>query len=298
MARIALAGYLGNQLFQWAFGHSLLKRNARSRFILQRMNLPTNSWKSELEFLETSCKHFDLAWPRASDKYRDKLLGKTDLCTKNMPFRDQVLNISDLVYRVKREQYLIGTRQQRSRRRLYYGYFQNINFFRSQIPLLTFELMSAVDSVVRMRENAELERINAFIESHVEFQLVHVRRGDFLNAGNEGFGILSPEYYSSNIMPLPIILITDDLEGSKDVIQALKPEIMVDPLKLDAVRTLSLFPRAKLVLSSNSTFSYWGSLLALSSGKRVRIPDRFRPLGNDFDNFYFEGMDPVEAHFR
>jgi hypothetical protein len=262
------------------------------------MNLPTNGWKSELEFLESSCKHFYLASPRTSDQYRDKLIGKTDLFIKKMPLRDQLMNISDLVLRVKREQLLTSTCQQRSLQRLYYGYFQNVAFFKSEIPLLTFELMNAVDSVVLARENAELERINAFIESCAEFQLVHVRRGDFLNSGNEGFGILSPEYYSSNRSSLPIILITDDLEGSKDVIQVLKPEIMVDPQKLDAVRTLSLFPRAKIVLSSNSTFSYWGSLLALSSGKRVKIPDRFRPLGNDFNNFYVEGMEPTKAHFR
>jgi hypothetical protein len=298
MHRIAVAGYLGNQLFQWAFGHSLQNQSS-SLFLMQEMNIPTNGWRCELDFLSTSCKHFKIQKPIRSDLYRDKLLGKSDLVFSSLKSKKYFMSLSESILGISREHVSLHKRTISHRSNLYYGYFQNISLFRDYLPDLAAELSNAVIKRIEKMgsENSELNRINKTLEKVPCFQLVHVRRGDFLHPENRGFGLLSPDYYLANREDAPVVVITDDIEGSKDVIGQLQPILVVDPNKLDAISTLSLFMRPQVVVSSNSTFSYWVSLIALSMAKRVIIPSQFRPFEEDLSRFYVDGMEVSEARF-
>ena len=96
---------------------------------------------------------------------------------------------------------------------------------------------------------------------------------------------------------MPIVIATDDIEGSKDIIRELSPVSVIDPKAIDAVTTLYFFTQATVVLSSNSTYLYWGALLALNLGKKVIIPNSFRPLAEDLEQFWIEGMNVAQADF-
>ena len=299
--RIAVAGHLGNQLFQWGFGHWLQtqKGGAAVPFIMQEMNIPTNGWKCQLNFLTANCNHFQIHKPIQSDFYRDKFAGKSQLLLQVLPFGDNLISFSDTFFGIRRESFHDRRAERVPKRILYQGYFQNISHFRKFIPTLTTELNHAIMRVIQGlgNSNGELNRINEIIKSNPIFQLVHVRRGDFLYAENRGFGLLGADYYLVHKGTLPIVVITDDVEGAKDVIRQLEPIAVVNPIELDAIATLYLFTKAHVIVSSNSTFSYWGSLLALGAGKRVIIPSKFRPFEEDLWRFYVDGMEISEAKF-
>lgn len=297
MRRIAVAGYLGNQLFQWAFGHSFHNINS-TQFAMQEMNLPTNGWKCQLNFLMNSCEHFKIKQPRKSDFYRDKIVGKTEQMLKSVAKDNSLALWAENISKVRSESNLKSNEAEKSRNFLYYGYFQNVNYFKTKVPELTNEINKAViikkDSL--QNSNFELNRVMRIIEN-IDFMLVHVRRGDFVHPQNSGFGLLSTKYYVANKKNMPIVIATDDIEGSKDIIRELSPVCVIDPKAIDAVTTLYFFTQATVVLSSNSTYSYWGALLALNLGKRVIIPNSFRPLAEDLEHFWIEGMNVAQADF-
>ena len=82
MIRIATAGYLGNQLFQWAFGHYLVD-GTDARFSMQLMSMPTNGWGNYLDFLIPHCEHMHITQLRKVDNVRDKLVGKGEQIITN-----------------------------------------------------------------------------------------------------------------------------------------------------------------------------------------------------------------------
>jgi len=299
MRRIAVAGYLGNQLFQWAFGHTFLINGSVPQFVMQEMNLPTNGWKCELNFLTSSCKHFQIKHPMRRDALRDKVIGKSEQLGRTFSEGDKLIRFSDRILKVSRESQVQDLIKKKSQHHIYYGYFQNTQYFREIIPVLTKELNLAVTNrITELKDdNAELNRVVNIMNINAEFMLVHVRRGDFLQPANRSFGLLGSKYNTAIETKLPKIIVTDDVVGAKDVIEKLKPICVVNPQFIDAITSLYFFTKATIVVASNSTYSYWGSLLALGMGKRVIIPSSFRPHEDDFERFYIDSMEVAEAYY-
>ena len=304
MIRIATAGYLGNQLFQWAFGHYLVDGTDAS-FSMQLMSMPTNGWGNYLDFLIPHCEHMHITQPRKVDNVRDKLVGKGEqIITNKFKFKGQH-KVVDFISRLAREQSHANRLIPKYKNRLYYGYFQNVQYFTSVISSISDEFASALEKIYveQTLQNPEYLRMAKLIgeneERTLDFQLVHVRRGDFLLSANSGFGLLSPSWYQRNIdSNLPIVIITDDMQGSRDVIEVLKPTFVINPELLTPLETLTLFGRATTILCSNSTFSFWGGLYALHSRKKsVIAPDSFRPDKVGLERLQLKGIDYREAIF-
>ena len=304
MNRIATAGYLGNQLFQWAFGHYLVDETG-AKFSMQLMSIPTNGWGNYLDFLVPHCEHMCITQPRKIDNVRDKLVGKSEqIITDILEVKGQH-KVLDFVSRLAKEQSRTNRLIPKYKNRLYYGYFQDVQYFNSIVSSISDELASALQKIYveKTLQNPEYLRMVKLIgengDTTSDFQLVHVRRGDFLLCANSGFGVLSPSWYQKNMdSSLPIVIVTDDMQGSKDVIEVLRPICVLNPELLTPLETLTLFGRATTILCSNSTFSFWGGVYAsYSQGKSVIAPNSFRPDRTGLERLQLKGIDYRDAVF-
>lgn len=113
-----------------------------------------------------------------------------------------------------------------------------------------------------------------------EFDLVHIRLGDYLNEG--GFGIPSESYFLDSLKIIetnknnlkPSILFTD----SPDIVGKYLPSfdfsrVSIFPRSdLSSVETIEVMRNASNFVISNSTFSWWAAYLSMSETKRVCAP--------------------------
>ncbi len=108
--------------------------------------------------------------------------------------------------------------------------------------------------------------------------LIHLRLGDYLSAQNS-IGLLSLEYYEKLVESLQmndkkIYVVSDDPAGAQHFFETSKrlyPSVIFPPKGLSNLSLLHLFQGANTIITSNSTYSWWGSFLAPNSPK-VIIP--------------------------
>lgn len=114
--------------------------------------------------------------------------------------------------------------------------------------------------------------------------IVHVRRGDYTKPANQDFGLLSRDYYLNGVASLRSIpglensevwVFSDSLEQVKEEFGAAGKNyrfIDSDPSS-SAAENLVLMSSGGGVITSNSTFSYWGGLL--SEHQNVIAPNKW-----------------------
>jgi hypothetical protein len=107
-----------------------------------------------------------------------------------------------------------------------------------------------------------------------EFQLLHVRRGDYL-LNPEAWGLLSYEYYMENMnKSIPTVIVTDDQSFVKRLKNNFLESQILGPKDLDQFQTLKVMSKATEIMAANSSFSWWGSLLAKEfSNAKVIMPN-------------------------
>lgn len=143
------------------------------------------------------------------------------------------------------------------------GYFQSYRYFK-------YLLCDNPNSEILVRSDNKL--VDDLVELSQNAIVVHVRRGDFLNLRNS-VGVLSKTYYLNAIRVAKvlhpdtrIILLGDDLEYlsllSNNFKDTLVPEL---DNQIELQNILRIISSAKCIVSSNSTFSWWGSFLSENS---------------------------------
>ena len=167
------------------------------------------------------------------------------------------------------------------------GFFINWRVVQGIESLLAEELKEALD--------------NVGIPNKIEgrFQVLHVRRGDFISL-KDTFGVLSPEFYVTNLdKSLPVYICTDDEQLVPDVELATGAIHVFGPNDLDPVQTLKLMAEATSVVMSNSTLSWWGGFLCMRNGGRAFLPNPFyKYLDENATNFQLPGFSLVPSMFE
>ena len=114
---------------------------------------------------------------------------------------------------------------------------------------------------------------------------VHIRRGDFINLP-ELYDVLKPSYYFNSLNlafkmygKRPIHLFSDDYSSA---IQFLDNEILFDEViqqdpGIKTAEIFALLARYPIIISANSTFSWWAGYLGhiSESTKFVSMPEKF-----------------------
>jgi len=260
-----LSGRLGNQLFQWAFAHTLTERyNSQLTLFMDKTH--ANGFVGDDLFARL------VPCPHIIKVLRNDKLG---LLIKGL---DKIALSSKLPGRLLENQpYLLRT------------------FDSYQIPILPRLSPKLITGFFINSKNVEhmettllpeLEKLVQSVDSNFplppKYQYVHIRRGDYVSNATT-YGLLGAAYYKNFLdKNLPLIIGTDDKESSAGIIKDLQPSFVFSPENTTAWQALKMMANADSLILANSTLSWWGGFLAANQGKQVYSPSPF--YKNDLKN--------------
>lgn len=168
-----------------------------------------------------------------------------------------------------------------------YGYFQNYNI----VNLSWHELKH---SILTMSQSAN-EQIKSRFSLDFDYTAIHLRK--YPTVGHKftstHLSNLSKEYFlgwRKKFSQDRIVVLTENHLEFKNVIDELKPDIVIDSKNSTAWETLSVLGGAKRLLASNSTLSWWGSWLSHQQKGEVWLPESWSFWNNvDTSKLHFPG---------
>ena len=257
---VVLHGGIGNQLFQWAYGHQLATKGFRVNFVFFNKPYKLAHTRESLQKYIRDCEHGTFSTLNLSsnrlirtvqdptDPYNPFSLLKNKLA-KNLEDPFTIPNQNDsFAYHL--------------------GYYQNSSIVDKLKDILVPELLVSLDSGKKSSTTNDL----------VGAEVIHIRRGDTLTPQNmERVGVLSSEYYSK--LPRKSahrrIVVTDDIEGAKIILREQDIDTFYGPDDLSVKETLRVMANASSLYTANSSLSWWGGVLAQYQGAKVFIPDPY-----------------------
>ena len=260
---IVLSGGLGNQLFQFSFAHLLAEVNGGNITIYSPKS-KNGARDFALRSLTSSCSHIERIRLKRSwsldfrFKLRDFIqhrFGKTFDKHLEKYFYSEDNAYSYVNYRVPH--------------RYYSGYFQNWRLVDAALPMFYSELNKALSQ--------RSSSISQQLESE-PYGVVHFRRGDLLTF-YQSMGVLEDDYFLSAIdsafsdlqKTIKLIVLTDSKEHALKSFADVANQVY-GPDDVDEWEALKIMSRASFVVTSNSTFSWWGGLLASKNGGVAYTP--------------------------
>lgn len=253
-------GGLGNQLFQYAMLHYVIENSNTQKGSAWIDKNPREDRPFLLKDVMSNCKHISyVGLPYAG------LSGNLARLTQKISSIPFFGSFKLEEFREEKEfSFITDFEGIREKRILWIGYFQN------------FQYVEEVWDKIRPELFEKLHRTDLNINLPESYTLVHIRGGDF-HQHLDHFGMLTEQYYSSSLETVePLsqrfrIVVTDDVERAEKL-KSIGADLILGPDDLDEWQTLKLMSGAEVVLTANSTFSWWGGRLALECGGRVLIP--------------------------
>lgn len=275
MIRLQSSGRLGNRLFQWAYAHQLASKfdtfvkithdSVNYDSLETVSNVPSccssvSTGKSEIVGLIAAL----------TDKFKlnSNILGKNVFFSQNNPYVNPEFERMPLIVR---------------------GHFTSSNTVMGYEEHLSNALNDWISRNVKSDSISE-----SFLANHLDYQIMHVRRGDFLQY-KETLGLLSIEYYNqARDIEKPLAIVTDAPGELPEFLSRLRPQIMLHSGNSTIFDSLNLIRNGSSVVLSNSTFSWWGGLLASRKGAQVLLPSPFFKsdalVGGAFTSEYFQSL--------
>ncbi len=253
-----LSGRLGNQLFQWAYGHQLNSYHHSLVVPFHDKSHSIRGYAGNLGSLLKPCAHIGEVRNINSLGFLLKSLDK--LRCNHFELAKKI----ELFLRINRTNHhfeipIMG----KNKPRVVTGFFVNWKSTIGVEEILVSELKESFKHIATPRGLAQ------------EYQVIHVRRGDFLEH-KDTYGILHPSYYSQNMIPeLETYICTDDKEMAGDIQEFIKAKKIFGPDDLNPIEALKLMANSSSLLMANSTLSWWAGFYCLSMGGRVVIPKPF-----------------------
>jgi hypothetical protein len=273
--RVVASHGLGNQLFQYCFAHYLTKSGDK----IQIENNPI--WSPGLNYslanLKNSCSHIDFRVnPTVS---HSALLGRIAFRTNiAIPISNLYMRYFNYDRYIEIPQNYFTFDQLLSdpiiKKTVYQGFWIHWEYVYSQRN-------SAVIDIFNYLETQTVS--NKFLSKSHKNLVIHVRRGDFTERNNDQtFGIISAESYKKVIKDIKnkfdrinVITLTNDPNLKNNNLYGEDFGRILTPDFCDAWQALKLMSQADIVVSANSTLSWWGSVLATVNGGVGYIPNSF-----------------------
>lgn len=264
MPTIYVSGGIGNQLFHTAFGHYINLIHGDS-VTIKKLKLNSGLPHTRLSFFEFDygCEHCEYRIHEGFaplnelvDPWVSRILIGERLSRKFQDYRNQpFIDPTDVDFSSTKSNYL--------------GYFQNKAFVQPIQSILFNEFFLELSN-----------RVKTSIGHSTDMEVIHIRQGDTNTPANKKrVGVLSETFYknilSRNSELSHRVVITDDVEGAKQVLQGISVDEIFGPRELDPWQSLHLMAQSKRLIMANSTFSWWGGFLALFKGAEVIIPEPF-----------------------
>lgn len=276
-----LAGGLGNQLFQWAYGHRVMIEVNHSKFnLVCEKRIIWDQRPYALGPVEESCKHIKRVYK--SDFPRK--LGTIRRYEHVKKFRyfariAKLIGVSLENREFSRLESDLGVDS-----RFLIGYWQNASYFEENKVALFSELEEALSRV------PVIERLKGISN----YLALHVRRGDYLELGSS-FGVLSSGYYVDTLsnLPktdLPIVIFSDDYDAALSLGKLVKTDLCFGPNEATPWQVLKYLGNAEICISANSSLSWWGGWMCARRGGNTILPEPwFRDLRVPTGTLQFQG---------
>lgn len=245
-----LQGGLGNQLFQIATTISLsLKNKVPYGINLDLCETPNQGFTAN-KYSKTIFKNVN----RIIDYPFKFIYNEPKFSFSEIPFKD------DMIIR---------------------GYFQSDKYF--------LDYKEEITNVFHIPEETKTNVTNFFNEKQISglTTCVHIRRGDYLKY-NDFHSVCNINYYKKAIDLIgdsTFIFISDDIEWVKQNFNS--KNFILSEFECE-ISDLTLMTMCDNVITSNSSFSWWGSYLNKNKDKKIITPNRwFGPSGHkDIEDVY------------
>lgn len=282
MIIIRFKGGLGNQLFQYACGRSLLINQSEIESV--RNLLLDITWYGIPISHDTPRKFllnkFNTIGSIASlkeiirIKYPYGYISRISRFIKIRIFRKGNPSFTDKFLNKKGDIYLDG-------------FFQTEKYFADQAQTIRKEL-----TLKNPLSRPALKIQNDIMNSNNSVSL-HIRRGDYVENAktNQYHGTCSLGYYSKALeyitnkigRDINIFVFSDDIDWVKNNLKFDFPTTYVSSKEIPDYEELILMSKCKHNIIANSSFSWWGAWLNNNSGKIVIAPKRW--ANKDEDSF-------------
>ncbi len=278
---IVLAGGLGNQLFQWAYGHKATIDGNQTKFnLVCERRIVWNERPYGLNDLEKSCKHVRYIY--RSDLPRK--LGTIRRYTHIAKFRSLAWIAKKVGVSLEKAEFSNLGSDLGSASRFLLGYWQNASYFEPNKDVLFTELNEALSRVPAIDR---LEGIGNFLA-------IHVRRGDYLELGSS-FGILSEDYYVDTFLRFSrsnraVVIFSDDFDAALALAKRLGTDLYFGPSEATPWQVLKYLGSSEICITANSSLSWWGGWICEKRGGVAIVPEPwFRDLRVPRGTLQFQG---------
>ncbi len=284
---VALAGGLGNQLFQYAFGRRLALVN-NAEMYLDASGYASQTWeRADTSFRACGLANFNIAGkfiqsgtghdsPGARIRRRTRKLWYSVLSVADSrrPYylRRLIVEPADTYFRFDERVYNRIVKGRVTIR----GFWQSQRYFQDIEGVLRRELLLKNEMDTR---NAQL----AVAIGTTNSVSVHIRHGDNASTTAASLGVLPREYYDlaihglgSDVPNLHLYVFSDDIPWARQTLNPKHPSTFVD--HNGAARShedLRLMTLCRHHIIGNSTFSWWGAWLGKKDGQIVYAPRRY-----------------------
>lgn len=282
---IHVAGGLGNQLFQLAFGLSQSKGD--ELFLESTLGYPRRNSRGELELTDFRLPDTVVVGNLSPNRLLSKLLNlqiRETIQKKVGTFTLKLLTVvteSLLALRYRRKIHLFrsdgvgySVKGTRFRNNYLVGYFQTYKWFELE------EVKSQMQAMRMGNPGPQFEYFTQLAEIENPI-IVHVRRGDYMN--ENGIGIVGLDYYLNAVKiaqaktspNAKYWIFSDDLDEAKNLLSFLPKESVrfIDDQWNSSALTLEIMRLGESFILANSTFSYWAAQLSFAPTNFVIAPD-------------------------
>ena len=278
VARVITYGGLGNQLFQYSFAHYLTAKY--ESVILENTGLEFRNCQYMLKDLQGTCKQLQFTThPTLS---YDNILARILLNTKISSAYSNILlkneSFKDVYEGAKENLFAPQIVDNKNSNVTYIGVWSHWKYMYPNKSVILSELNQFLNTSI----------IKHQLEQEGPIAVIHVRRSDFTHHKNiNKYGVIPLRYFEDKIKKIikadkkiKIVTITDDKHRLKYELPSKLFGYILNPSDCSSWQAMSLMASARYVVASNSTFSWWGSVLALENGGRAYTPSRY------FKGFY------------
>lgn len=253
-----LSGRLGNQLFQWAYSHQLNLIYGERIVLFHDSSHSVSGYLGNIDSLIQPCTHVNTP---AKMNSLGILLKGFDKLHLYFPELTRKMELKFSFHRAKNHFEI--SLPEHGKPKLVTGFFVN------------WQTLKGIEEVL-FRELAEgFKRIQNPANMPPKYQVMHVRRGDFVGL-KDSYGILHPKYYLENADRRLITFICTDDEGlAEDIRSKMDVERIFGPNDLSPFEAMKLMANASSLIMSNSTLSWWAGFYCAKNGGTVVMPKPF-----------------------
>lgn len=263
MATVVIKGGMGNQMFQYAFGKSLSKKNNIK--IIYDTNYYLKNKTRKLELLNLN-------------------INEKEIENKKIFNNENINNfIKKITLRkiIKEENNLNFKKIEYEKNTIYDGYWQSEKYFK--------EIRNEIIKKFSLNKNNQKilnEKINCYKIQKNQTISIHIRRGDYLsnNSALEIHGLMQLGYYYESINKIinlknykdpNIIVFSDDIIWCKENIKLKYKTVFIEPSHQNSSIDLHLMSKCRDNIIANSTYSWWGAWLNESNHKVIVAPKKW-----------------------